>query len=203
MSIYKGGLSVAGNTTLQTVNVTKKLNMMAGSNLTMQNGLNLEATGVWQIGLTKTGNEYTLTEMKLNGTTRTIGHFSRATSLSRRWASGTVTVTASPQDEKLKMSIKQNGNNSDTTWDGLTGKVKVYTNLDDGESWHDTEARLTVTAPFTERSFVKGYGTDDNIYYGKLYDEDGHALTSRNYYWYGFTSNIDGGHANATLYTHN
>jgi len=38
-------------------------------------------------------------------------------------------------------------------------------------------------------NFTKAYDTRDNVYYGKLYDSNGNALTSSSYYWYGLGSN--------------
>ena len=72
-----------------------------GTHLAMPNGLYLESNGVWQVKLSKNGDTYTLTEQKLNGSERTVGTFSRATTLTGSWHSGVYTVTASPQGNTI------------------------------------------------------------------------------------------------------
>lgn len=82
----------------------------AGVNFVLPNGLYLGPNGVWQVVLTDNNdNTYTLKEMKLNGDERTIGTFSRATSLSGAWASGVFTTSASPQGNTLTTSLTNTG----------------------------------------------------------------------------------------------
>ena len=64
------------------------------TNIYGPNGGSLYANGVWQLSLTQSGNTYTLTETKLNGDQRTVGTFSRATTLSGQWSGRNYTVTA-------------------------------------------------------------------------------------------------------------
>ena len=82
----------------------------AGVNFVLPNGLYLGPNGVWQVVLTDNNdNTYTLKEMKLNGDERTIGTFSRATSLNGAWASGVFTTSAAPQGNTLTTSLTNTG----------------------------------------------------------------------------------------------
>ena len=63
-----------------------------------------------QISLSGPTNDvYTLTATKLDGDTVQIGTFSRATTLSGAWSSGTFTVTATPQGDTLTTSLTNTG----------------------------------------------------------------------------------------------
>ena len=61
---------------------------------------------------------------------------------------------------------------------------------------------IRLSAPFSQVSLAKAYDRFDSVYYGRLYDSAGNALTSGNYYWYGSSYNYDGGSSNATFYRH-
>ena len=123
--------------------------------------------------------------------------------LSGTWNSGTLTVTSNPSAaSNLTIGIFDT-TGSDVTWNGATATIKVYANLNGGETKIDTGKRLTVTAPFTQRQFSKAYNTDDSIYYGRLYDSSGTPLTGGSYYWYGYSQNLGAGQAQTTLYTRN
>lgn len=68
------------------------------TNIYAPNGLSIYANGVWQLGLSLSGNTYTLTETKLNGDSRTVGTFSRAVSSMGVTRNGAVyTITPQPQ----------------------------------------------------------------------------------------------------------
>ena len=150
-----------------------------------------------------TNNVYTLVQHTPNNAQGVvIGSFSRATTLSGAWSGGVYTVNASPQDKQITSGIFDL-TNSDVSWSGLTGTIKVHANINGDEVKRDTGKRLYVTAPFSQVSLSKAYDTNDQIYYGRLYDSAGHALTSGNYYWYGSSYNYDGGSWNATFYRHN
>ena len=72
--------------------------------------------------------------------------FSRATTLTRSWSSGTVTVTASPQGETLEMGIKKgSATKSDAVWNGRDVSIPIYTNLNGGETWYATGASVQAT----------------------------------------------------------
>ena len=157
---------------------------------------------VYNLRLQHSGNTYTLQQQALGTTGWTdVGSFSRATSLSGVWSSGVLTVTATPQGNTLTAGLFDL-TNSDVSWNGTTGTVKVNANLNGGETKYDTGKRLTVHAPFSSLQLAKAYTIYDTIYYGKLYDANGNALTSGSYYWYGSNYNYDGGSANATFYRH-
>ena len=123
--------------------------------------------------------------------------------LSGSWSGGILTVTANPSAQTNLTVQICDLTNSDVTWSGLTGTIKVYANFNGSETKQDTGKRLTVTAPFTSRMFTKAYDTDDSIYYGRLYRSDGTPLTSGSFYWYGYNTNLSAGQGQAQLYTHN
>lgn len=150
--------------------------------------------------LTLSGNTYKLRLAKMNGNYDEWS-FSRATTLSGAWGSGTFTVNASPQSQQITSAIYDLAS-GDTSWSGTTGTVKVYANLNGDDVKRDTGKRLTVHAPFSSVSLAKAYDMTDTVYYGRLYDSSGNALTSGSYYWYGSRTNYDGGSANATFYRH-
>ena len=91
--ISSSGTLVAHDLSAQTIT--------AGANLYLPNGLSVWANGVWSLNLSHSGNTYTLKEIKLNGDERTVGSFSRATTLTGAWSSGNYTVTASPQGDTI------------------------------------------------------------------------------------------------------
>ena len=130
-----------------------------------------------------------------------VGTFSRATTLSGAWSGGTFTVDASPQGTQKSTGIFDL-RSQDVSWSGLNGTIAVYANMDGDETRRDTGKRLHVTAPFSQVSLAKAYDRFDSVYYGRLYDSAGNALTSGNYYWYGRSYNYDGGSSNATFYRH-
>lgn len=157
---------------------------------------------VYNLRLQQSGSNYTLQKQALGTTGWTdVGTFSRATSLGGVWSGGILTVTATPQGNTLTAGLFDL-TNSDVSWNGTTGTIKVNANLNGGETKYDTGKRLTVHAPFSSTMLAKAYDRYDNIYYGKLYDSAGNALTSRSYYWFGSDYNYDGGSANATFYRH-
>lgn len=150
----------------------------AGSNLYLPNGLSVGANGVWQVSLTQDGDTYTLTETKLNGTTRSIGTFSRATSLSGRWSGGAYTATADPQDETCSTtltSITRTGNiqHSDknvyayhkvVSGDGDTGFSQLVT-LDATDVWNEGYLYCkTRTSVYVDGDADLGYGDSVRVY---------------------------------------
>lgn len=157
----------------------------------------------YDLRITQSGDTYKLQWKRLGGSASwsDVGSFSRATSLGGVWSSGVLTVTATPQGNTLTAGLFDL-TNSDVSWNGTTGTVKVNANLNGGETKYDTGKRLTVHAPFSQVQLAKAYDRYDNVYYGRLYDANGNALTSNSYYWYGASYNYDGGSANATFYRH-
>ena len=131
-----------------------------GTHLTMPNGLYLESNGVWQLSLSQSGNTYTLTEMKLNGDTREVGTFSRATTLSGTWSGGTFTVSASPQGSTISSQLFDL-TSGDISWSGNNATCTVYANLNGGETKYDTGKRLTVNA---SARYTAGYNEGKSDY---------------------------------------
>ena len=159
---------------------------VGGGDITMPNGLKLSTNGVWQLSLSQSGNEYTLTEQKLNGTTRTVGTFSRATTLSGAWSGGIFKVTASPQGNTLSSGMLQNGDvsrsgnyidikvNSGDTYTGKTLTVK----------WTDYLSSMTLSQKVNasgSRQFTAYYLAPD----GSTYVSMGQA------YWYSSGTNLN------------
>lgn len=157
---------------------------------------------IYNLRLQLNGNTYTLQKQAL-GTPgwQDVGTFSRATTLSGAWSGGIFTVDASPQGKQKSTGIFDL-RSQDVSWSGLNGTIAVYANMDGDETRRDTGKRLHVTAPFSQVSMAKGYDRYDNVYYGRLYDSAGNALTSGSYYWYGASYNYDGGSSQATFYRH-
>lgn len=119
------------------------------------------------------------------------------------WSSGSMTMTTTPtaqSNRKISIFDTVSGDVSWTTsGSSVVGKIKVYVAYDDEEQKRDTHKQLSVTAPFTRRTFAKAYDTNDTVYYGRLYKANGTALTSSSYYWYGYSSNL-GQSGQSTVY---
>lgn len=120
-----------------TMNSAYATELTVGSgDVVLSNGLKLSPNGVWQLSLSLSGNTYTLTEQKLNGSTRTVGTFSRATTLSGQWSGTTAAgksykVTASPQGNVLySPSLDGMARRNDKTWadnkQSFTQTIYVY-----------------------------------------------------------------------------
>lgn len=120
-------------------------NVSIGGGITLANGLTLEGNAVWQVSISLSGNTYTLKEMKLNGTERTIGTFSRATTLSGAWSSGVFKVTASPQGTSLSTSITVGA----VSWSGNTGTIPIKATIGSSGTLHDVKsATVDATARY-------------------------------------------------------
>ena len=79
------------------------------------------ANGFRAASINQNGNNYTITLTRFNGTTEKL-NFSRATSLSAKWSSGTGTITATPQDEKYIIKLAEiQGYWVGNTYYGLVG----------------------------------------------------------------------------------
>lgn len=120
----------------------------AGVNLYLPNGVSVYSQGIWQLSLSQSGDTYTLKELKLNGSERTVGSFSRATTLTSGWSGGTFTVTASPQGKSHHTSLKSVAN-SDITWNGFDGTFMIKSYNNDSETAVDTGRECTITYPGT------------------------------------------------------
>ena len=120
------------------------------TNIYAPNGLSIYGNGVWQLGLTRSGNTYTLTETKLNGDQRTVGTFSRAIS-TWSWGKGSgnnIKVTAQPQNQSISVDVRVSGDSTITANGTYTYKAQYE---DDYGSYYDTGASKSVTVdlPYT------------------------------------------------------
>ena len=121
----------------------------AGVNLYLPNGLSVYSQGIWQMSLTLSGNTYTLKELKLNGDERTVGSFSRATSLSAGWdGNRTFTVSASPQGVSRYTTLFSAVPDSDVSWSDGVGTLTLKATMNGGETSY-TVGTVTVNAPGT------------------------------------------------------
>ena len=113
-------------------------------NMYAPNGLEVFANGVWQLGLSQSGNTYTLTETKLNGDQRNVGSFSRAIT-EWQWAGGNgkVYVSAYPQAQTLGVDVDVSGDFNISS--NGTYRYKVYYCDNTGSQWWDTGAWKDVT----------------------------------------------------------
>ena len=156
----------------------------AGTNIYLPNGLSVYANGVWSLSLSRSGDTYTLKEMKLNGDERTVGTFSRATSLSGSWSGGSLTVTASPQGNTYSCGL---GVASGQAYkDGNQLKVPVTASTPNGavstgyDAWINYKNVLD-----SHSSCVGGLNVYSNqkiqLYY--KYDENTYR-SAGSYYWY-------------------
>ena len=128
------------------------------------------------------GTGYKLQKKSFNDATwQDVGTFSRATTLSRAWSSGTVTVTASPQGNTLSMGI-YNVASGDISWSGNTASFHVYTNLAGHESKYDTGKVLSIDASARYNAgytagqnagYISGYNANKTAYI----EESGKALS--------------------------
>lgn len=147
-------------------------------------------------------------EASLSGNTLTLTrfdgskiNFSKAITLSGQWGGRKFTATPSagtPLVTELRSSVP----NSKRTISGNTVTMTIQATIGDSETFVDC-GNITVTIPDlhpTQYSMAKGYNTDDSVYYGKLYNSSGQALTSNNYYWYGCSTNVGGGQSSVNFW---
>ena len=73
------------------------------------------------------------------------GNFNRATTLSRSWSGGEITVTASPQGNTLRCAIFDVVS-GDITWNGNVASFPLYANLDGNETKYPTGKTLRIDA---------------------------------------------------------
>ena len=154
----------------------------AGVNLYLPNGLSVYSQGLWTVSLTQDGNTYTLKQTTLNGTESTIGSFSRATTLTGAWSSGTFTVSASPQGNSQTTALKSVAA-ADVTWNGDTGTFNIYAYNNGSETPVDTGKTMSVTAPVPHA--ITAF--DTNAPAGETYNNltnnaDGYVLSGSNAY---------------------
>ena len=134
------------------------------------------------------GNTLTLTPVRGDEIT-----FSKATTLSGTWGSGTFTVSASPQGDTISAGLFD-VTNADITWSGNTASFPVYANLNSGETKYSTGKTLSIDA--TDR-----YNAGDTAGYNRGYTAGGrtgsvggpNSITRNGTYTYkGYYENQDG-----------
>ena len=97
-------------------------------------------------------NTYTLQKQSYNDNGwQDIGTFSRATTLSRSWSGGEITVTATPQGNTLRCAIFDVVS-GDITWNSNVASFPLYANLDGNEIKYPTgkTLRIDATARYTD-----------------------------------------------------
>lgn len=91
-------------------------------------------------------NTYTLQKQSYNDNDwQDVGTFSRATTLSRSWSGGEITVTATPQGNTLRCAIFDVVS-SDITWNSNVASFPLYANLDGNETKYPTGKTLSIDA---------------------------------------------------------
>ena len=143
--------------------------------------VNVASTALRTAALTRSGNTYYLHLYAIDGTecvsTRDNAmSFSRATTLSGAWSSGTLTVSASPQGNTITFGLFDTVS-ADVSWTNNTAKVKVYANVDGGETKYNTGKVLQVDC--TAR-YTAGYQQGQSDYYTSNY----WSKPSTNNTWY-------------------
>ena len=150
------------------------------SNMYYPNGVSY-GNGVWFLNLTSDGDTYTLTENKLNGDTRKVGSFSRATTLSGAWSSGNYTVTASPQGKTISTgSLTSVSANAHKSGNLLYVPIRAG-GVDTGYSaWVNWKNLLT-----SHSNCVAGVSRYNTSSLTTLYTKSGSTYTSAgSHYWY-------------------
>lgn len=120
-----------------------------------------------------------------NGATATIAVYANKDGGENRSDTGKrLTVTASITDVSLwEGSTKLSGSKSIWGATNITAWCKVNGTWVQGDT-------IAFSHGGTGYQMFRGYNTNDQPYYGKLYKSDGTALTSDSYYWYGCAYNI-------------
>lgn len=160
---------------------------VGGGDLVLSNGLKISANGVWQLSLSQSGNTYTLTETKLNGSTRTVGSFSRATTLTGSWSSGNYKVTASPQGVEINSGgLTSLGGQAHRDGNLLYVPINAGTQSTGYEAFVNWKNLLT-----SHSNCVAGltrYNTDRTVELFRKVSE-GNYTSVGSYYWYRKSSN--------------
>ena len=164
-------------------------------------------------------------DITIDGSAMTISYidgsqktFRKATSLRGQWSGGTYTVTAQGDSSLTpnKTQLKQ------LSQSGSVGKIGKYVGqdiyvyatenggsngvstgfhqevwIDASDVWQDGYDAGQDSG--TSYRMYKAYGTNDAIYYGRIYNSAGVALTSESYYWFGCKTNLGGTSAASIL----
>lgn len=146
--------------------------------------------------------------------------FSKATTLSGRWGgTGSYVVTAKQNNTQVGINVAQI---KQLTPSGTVGKIGKYVGQDiyvyatenggsngvstgfHQEVWIDAsdvwqDGYTAGAGSGTSYRMYKAYGTNGSVYYGRLFNGAGVALTDNPYYWFGCATNLGG--ASATSIT--
>ena len=102
---------------------------------------------IWDLQITQSGNTYTLQRKRFSEDAWTdVGSFSRATTLTGAWSSGTFTVNASPQCQSQYTALKSVAA-ADVTWNGHQGTFDIYAYNNGAEIPISTGKSMTVNCP--------------------------------------------------------
>ena len=102
---------------------------------------------IWDLQITQSGNTYTLQRKRFSEDAWTdVGSFSRATTLTGAWSSGTFTVNASPQSQSQYTALKSVAA-ADITWNGHQGTFDIYAYNNGAETPISTGKSMTVNCP--------------------------------------------------------
>lgn len=174
--------------------------------------------GVYNLSLSQSGDDYTLSWRDYGGGMHS-ETFSRATTLTGAWSSGTFTVTASPQGDTFSTtpSMRLNGSNQDnfsvelltddstpavtasihgylgTSGSGSSRVVKVYKDQEKTQA----VAQISVpTSTYAHNASLTRYraGAVESIIPGQMYRKNSNgtytALGSSSSYWFETSTNI-------------
>lgn len=155
---------------LRTVN-----NLYAGTNLIApyiyigndtETGISVNS-GIRDITLTPpsgSSNEYTLTKTLYNGSTLTVGTFSRATTLSGTWSGGTLAISASPQGVSRSTTLVSAIPSSDLTWSGNTVTFPIKATVGDSETIISTGRSYTIDFSSHTSTTLSGTWNNGTMY---------------------------------------
>lgn len=105
------------------------------------------ANGFRSASISQSGNDYTITLTRFNGSTETL-NFSRATTLSGEWGSNRLfTVTASPQGDTFYTRLVSSISRDDIVWGSskYTGTATIHATVN-GSSTRVEAGRVTINA---------------------------------------------------------
>ena len=138
---------------------------------------------IWTLQITQSGNTYKLQRKRYNDSDWVdVGSFSRATSLSGSWSSGTLTVTASPQGNTY-IDVLGEGSSS---WSGGTCTIPIR-HSQNGSNWYDTGKNVYAYVNKSDISIPTSWTT-----YSTDPDGDVKVELSKSYTYHKCTVNVHG-----------
>ena len=103
------------------------------------NWMNVNSS-LFDVRITQSGDTYTLQKKTWVSNWANVGSFSRATTLSGAWSSGTFTVNASPQENRFSTQILQGV----ASWDGTTVTIPIEAIDSDNPNYQYATGRSVV-----------------------------------------------------------